>query len=85
MAATGFTNIIDIAIGQDGKMMVRGKSVDAAELAQIFADAKKRNPDTQVIVQADEAAHHGKVVAVMELAKTTGLTRLAIATRRGGK
>ena len=27
----------------------------------------------------------GKVVAVMELAKTTGLTRLAIATRRGGK
>jgi biopolymer transport protein ExbD len=35
-----------------------------------------------VIVQADEATHHGRVVAVMELAKSAGLRRLAIATRR---
>lgn len=74
---------ITIAINQDGKMVVRGKPVDAAELTQLFNDTHKRNPDAQVIVQADEAAHHGRVVAVMELAKTAGLTRLAIATRRG--
>lgn len=72
-----------VAIGTDGKMVVRGKPVDATELAALFREAHDKSPDTQVIVQADESAHHGRVVAVMELAKTAGLTRLAIATRRG--
>ena len=44
--------------------------------------AHAKDPDTQVIVQADEATHHGRVVGVMELAKAAGLRRLAIATRR---
>jgi biopolymer transport protein ExbD len=73
---------LTIAIAPDGKMVVRGKPVTPEELAQIMAQAKAENPDTQVIVQADEVTHHGRVVSVMELAKTAGLHRLAIATRR---
>lgn len=76
---------VTIAITQDGKMVVKGQPVDATQLAKIFADAKATNPDTQVVVQADESTHHGKVVGVMELAKTAGLHRLAIATRRAAK
>ena len=57
-------------------------SIEPDELSRTFADAFKRNPETQVIVQADESTHHGRVVGVMELAKTAGLRRLAIATRR---
>lgn len=76
---------VTIAITQDGKMVIKGQPVDATQLAKIFADAKASNPDTQVVVQADESTHHGKVVGVMELAKTAGLHRLAIATRRAGK
>lgn len=74
---------VTIAITSDGKMVVRGKAVDAAELARIFTEAKQANADTQVIVQADESTHHGRVVSVMELARTAGLHKLAIATRRG--
>ncbi len=74
---------VTIAITADGKMVVRGKPIEATELASLFAAAKEKNPDTQVIVQADETTHHGRVVSVMELAKTAGLHRLAIATRRG--
>ena len=73
---------VTVAITQDGKMVFKGVSVDATQLAKMFADAKAQNPDTQVIVQADESTHHGKVVSVMELAKSAGLHRLAIATRR---
>ena len=51
-------------------------------LRKMFDEAKARDPETQVVVQADEATHHGRVVAVMELAKAAGLRRLAIATRR---
>ncbi len=74
---------VSIAITADGKMVVKGKAVDAGELARILEDAHGRSPDTQVIVQADESTHHGRVVSVMELARTAGLHRLAIATRRG--
>jgi biopolymer transport protein ExbD len=78
---TGKTDIT-VAITTDGKMVVDGKEVSADTLSKMFQDARAKEPDTQVIVQADEATHHGRVVAVMELAKAAGLRRLAIATRR---
>ncbi len=73
---------VTVAITTDGKMVVDGKEVSADSLRKIFDDAKARDPETQVVVQADEATHHGRVVAVMELAKAAGLRRLAVATRR---
>jgi biopolymer transport protein ExbD len=73
---------VTVAITTDGKMVVDGKEVGADTLRKLFDDARARDPETQVVVQADEATHHGRVVAVMELAKAAGLRRLAIATRR---
>src|SRR5215471_7531129 len=64
---------VTVAITTDGKMVVDGKEVSADSLRKIFDDAKARDPETQVVVQADEATHHGRVVAVMELAKGAGL------------
>jgi biopolymer transport protein ExbD len=76
---------VTVAITTDGRMVVDGKTVDPDQLKAIFAKAHAKDPETQVIVQADEATHHGRVVGVMELAKSAGLHRLAIATRRGAK
>ena len=73
---------ITVAITTEGKMVVDGKEVSADTLRDMFDKAHAKDADTQVIVQADEATHHGRVVAVMELAKAAGLRRLAIATRR---
>ena len=73
---------ITIAITTEGKMVVDGKEISADTLRAKFDEAHAKDPETQVIVQADEATHHGRVVAVMELAKSAGLRRLAIATRR---
>jgi biopolymer transport protein ExbD len=73
---------ITVAITTDGKMVVDGKEVSADTLRKTFEAARARDAETQVVVQADEATHHGRVVAVMELAKAAGLRRLAIATRR---
>ena len=73
---------ITVAITTEGKMVVDGKEVSADTLRDLFQQAHAKDAETQVIVQADEATHHGRVVAVMELAKAAGLRRLAIATRR---
>lgn len=75
---------IAIAVLADGRTVVRGKVVDEAELQALFTAAKAQNPETLVLVQADEGVMHGRVVSVMDLARKTGLSRLAIATRAEG-
>ena len=73
-----------IAILSDGRTVVAGKVVEEAELRGLLASAHERNADTLVLVQADEGVLHGRVVGVMDLARRTGLTRIAIATRGEG-
>ncbi|HET8724167.1 MAG TPA: biopolymer transporter ExbD [Anaeromyxobacteraceae bacterium] len=70
-----------IAVLSDGRVVVQGKVVDEAALREILVKAHADNPDTLVLVQADEGVPHGRVVAVMDLARRQGLPRLAIATR----
>jgi biopolymer transport protein ExbD len=70
-----------IAVLADGRVVVGGKVVDQTALQEVLSKAHSENPDTLVLVQADEGVMHGKVVAVMDLARRQGLPRLAIATR----
>jgi len=70
-----------VAVLSDGRTVVQGKVIDEAALQGVFAKAHTDNPDTLVLIQADEGVIHGRVVAVMDLARRAGLPRLAIATR----
>ena len=74
-----------VAILEDGRTVVGGKVVDRETLEQILTKAHGDNPDTLVLVQADQGTAHGRVVAVMDLARRHGLSRLAIATRDDGR
>ncbi|HEX8908285.1 MAG TPA: biopolymer transporter ExbD [Anaeromyxobacteraceae bacterium] len=71
-----------VAVLEDGRTVVGGKVVDEQQLVQLLDRAHGDNPDTLVLVQADQGVTHGKVVAVMDLARRHGLSRLAIATRQ---
>jgi biopolymer transport protein ExbD len=70
-----------VAVLADGRAVIGGKVQDDAELAHTFEASARLNPDTVLVVQADEGVPHGRVVAVMESARRSGLNRLAIATR----
>jgi biopolymer transport protein ExbD len=72
---------VAIAVLEDGRTVVGGKVVDEGALAALLDKAHGENADTLVLVQADQGVAHGKVVAVMDLARRHGLSRLAIATR----
>jgi biopolymer transport protein ExbD len=76
---------LSIAILSDGRIVVSGDVITAEELKKALEAAKAKNPDTLVIVQADEGVTHGKVVEVMEMAKSSGLAQLAIGVREGPK
>ncbi|RKH52844.1 ExbD/TolR family protein [Corallococcus llansteffanensis] len=80
---TARTTDMSVAVLADGRFVLAGNVVAEAELKQAFDTAKAQNPDTVVIVQADEGVSHGTVVQVMEMAKKAGLAQLAIGVREG--
>jgi biopolymer transport protein ExbD len=69
-----------VAILKDGTVVTDGKAIDLNDLRAKFEKLAKENPDAQVIIQADTGVQHGRVVEVMETAKSVGISRLAIAT-----
>jgi len=74
---------LSVAVLADGQYVLGGTIVSADELRRALDKAKAENPDTVVIVQADEGVPHGTVVEVMEMAKKAGLGQLAIGVRDG--
>ena len=74
---------LSVAVLADGQFVLGGTIVSGDELSRAFDKARAENPDTVVIVQADEGVPHGTVVEVMELAKKAGLGQLAIGVRDG--
>ena len=76
---------LSIAVLADGRIVLAGSVVSEEELKKSLDEAKQKNPDTMVIVQADEGVTHGKVVQVMEMAKGAGFGSLAIGVRESPK
>jgi len=72
-----------VAILKDGSTIVEGKVIDLDALKLRLQKLIKEAPEAQVIIQADSGVNHGRVVEVMEVAKTAGVERLAIATEAG--
>ncbi len=63
-----------------GDIQVSGHAVKDAELDNLFQHAMNRDHNTQVIIKADTSVPHGRVVNLMERAKSKGLVHLAFGT-----
>ncbi len=70
-----------VSVLKDGQVLVQNQAVKPEDLTKLFQSAAKRDPDIQVIIEADEGVRHGEVVRIMALAKDAHLSRLAIATK----
>ena len=69
-----------IVVPANGDIVANGTVVKADQLDNLFRRAFLEDKGTQVVIQADKAVQHGRVVDVMERAKGAGLTKLAIGT-----
>lgn len=68
-----------IALSQSGQVALNGRVVSPAALEGELRQALK-NPNRTVLLEADKAATHGKVVSLINLVRLAGGTRLEIAT-----
>ena len=70
-----------VVITKDDKIFVEQKLVSIEELGKYLTKGARESREGMVIIRADERVRHGKVVEVMDVAKTSGFNKLAIATR----
>lgn len=73
---------VNIWLTREGEVYVNDQPVDWNGLDARLSNAAG-DPETLVIIKADQGVLHGRVVRVMDLARNKGLTRLAIATDPG--
>ena len=74
-----------ITIKQDGKIVFEGRVLDIKGLKVRLSKLAAERPDTKLLLRSDSASQVGRLIAVMEAARESGLRRFGIATRnRGG-
>ena len=71
---------IEISISREGAFYLDGDKVDLETLEERFINAAETSIESVVIINADEKASHGDVVVIMDLAKESGISKLAVAT-----
>lgn len=74
---------INVWMTADGAVYLDEEPVDVATLRATFRERASKDPSTLVVIKADEGVSHGRVVRIMDQAKSFGLSRLAIATEAG--
>lgn len=71
-----------VTMDVSGAIELNGTVADGPELERLFQNAFVRQNDAQVIIRADKGVPHGRVIAVVEIARRVGLTQFAFATNQ---
>src|SRR5690349_649241 len=71
-----------VTIQKDGRYLFNDKPITLAGLSEELKAARKATKDVNVVITADQAALHGHVVGVIDMAKVQGITKFAINVER---
>jgi biopolymer transport protein ExbD len=70
-----------ITVARDGQAYLDRQPVTRAALDERLRSLVGANPAVAIVITADEEVAHGRVVDVLDAARTAGVTRMAIAIR----
>ena len=70
-----------VSLTADGSIFYEEENITIEVLKNILETESRRNPGIMLIIKGDYDVTHGKVVEVMDLAKVSGVSSLAIATQ----
>ena len=76
---------IKIYLSKEGEIYYKDNKISREAFQKILSDYGDQAPETTFLLLADKDAKHGKVVALMDLARETGFLKLAIATEQRKK
>jgi biopolymer transport protein ExbD len=67
-----------ITLTRDGALFLNGQPVSAEGLRTATRQAVAKDPKTQAVIAGDKAVSHGRVVWVLDVIKSLGVTSFAI-------
>ena len=74
-------NRVTLVIDREGNTYMEGRKLDEKQLRERLQGLVDRRDVVNLILQADKDVKHGRVVQVMDLAKTAGVRSILIAAR----
>ncbi|MDP3799311.1 MAG: biopolymer transporter ExbD [Polaromonas sp.] len=67
---------VSLVLDGQGRMQWDGQAVDDATLRQRLTEAAQRNPTTELQLRADASVPYGRVVSLIGMAQSAGLSRI---------
>ncbi len=72
-----------VGVGSDSSVWIDKKRVDIRNVRPLMERLHTENPKGGLVIQADSESKVEKVLAIMDAARTIGITQVAIASEEG--
>lgn len=72
---------LNVALSRDGGLFLDGQPTDETALESVMKTRAARQPDTRVVIKGDENIEYKRVVRIMDMAKQSGLPKVALGTK----
>jgi len=72
---------LEVKIDREEKIYLNGNKITPAKLRDAFAEKQLLSQKANLLLSADAACSHGRVVEVLDMAKKYGIVNLNIATQ----
>lgn len=79
---TAVQKTVRVSVTSDGSIYVEGKKYADEQVTDVLSGIKESSPEATVVIEADKASTHGKVIFVMDVARKNGFERFAIAVEQ---
>ncbi len=73
---------LNIIVTKDGDLILDGTEVDEQGLANVVKAEREKDPQAQAVIAADKSVPYGRVVRVIDIVKTNGITTFALNIER---
>ena len=73
---------LNLTLTASGQLMMNGKPTTEEEVSTFAQSSAQSRPDTQAIISADTDVPHGRVVGLIDVIKSAGITKFAITIDR---
>ena len=70
--------LVNVVVDKDAKIFFDGAEVDEAGLTARIVEAVKKDKDTRAIISADQVLPYGKVMHLIDVVKTQGISKFAL-------
>lgn len=71
-----------VAITKDGDVYIDGNQVDVQTVRPLVESLRAQDPESAVMVQADDASRTGALIKVMDQIRAAGVTNISVATQK---